>query len=399
MPIYQEYLYVIGGFQGLLLAFLLIFSVRISIASRLLGVWCLFLALRFLSNFITQNGEINSFTGFLGWNFFLPASYGALMFLYCRHALVDGPLTWRDLLHFTPFVLCYLLNLDFLFASPEMKLQLTLARVAPPLNVQVAHFILFFQAFVYLGMSVHLIWRYQKQASRTLSSYNPDIFSWLWKLLALDGVIWLLKFAGLPYGYQFPFFFIGDILIFFMIYSIALAQWRNPRLFTIEQFSKEQQAIDSNRATSDANAAGELGDEPAAKTDNSKNIEVQSQEQKGALDPQIRSQLLEHVQKHMHQRQSYLDSQLTLTRLADSVGISGHHLSEVLNQHDGKNFYRFVNEYRIEHVCQQLKTNPSIKILDLAISSGFSSKSTFNAVFKQLTGRTPSQYRKQLTVS
>ena len=399
MPIYQEYLYVIGGFQGLLLAFLLIFSIRISIASRLLGVWCLFLALRFLAKFITQSGEVNSFTGFLGWNLFLPASYGALMFLYCRHALVDGPLRWRDLLHFTPFVLCYLLNLDILFESPEMKLQLALGRVAVPLNVQVAQIILFLQAFVYLGMSVHLIWRYQKQASRTLSSYNPDIFSWLWKLLALDGIIWSLKFAGLPYGYLFPFFFIADILIFVLIYSIALAQWRNPRLFTIEQFSREQQAIDSNRATSAANAAGEFGDKPTTKTDNSKNVEVQSQEQKGALDPQIRSQLLEHVQKHMQQQQSYLDSQLTLTRLADSVGISGHHLSEVLNQHDGKNFYRFVNEYRIDHVCQQLKTNPSLKILDLAMSSGFSSKSTFNAVFKQLTGRTPSQYRKQLTVS
>jgi len=122
MPIYQEYLYVIGGFQGLLLALLLIFSVRIDIASRLLGVWCLFLALRFLANFIAQSGELNSFTDFLGWNLFLPASYVALMFLYCRHALVDGPLRWRDLLHFTPFVLCYLLNLDILFASPEMKL-------------------------------------------------------------------------------------------------------------------------------------------------------------------------------------------------------------------------------------------------------------------------------------
>jgi len=84
--------------------------------------------------------------------------------------------------------------------------------------------------------------------------------------MALSG---LMKLVGLPYGHLFPFFFIGDILIFVLIYSIALAQWRNPRSFKIEQFSREQQAIDSNRATSAANAAGELGDEPTAKTDNS----------------------------------------------------------------------------------------------------------------------------------
>jgi len=82
--------------------------------------------------------------------------------------------------------------------------------------------------------------------------------------------------------------------------------------------------------------------------------------------------------------------------LAETVGISTHHLSEVLNQHEGKNFYQFVNEYRINYVCEQLKMDKNIKILDLAMSAGFSSKSTFNAVFKQFTQHTPSQYRQQL---
>ena len=45
-----------------------------------------------------------------------------------------------------------------------------------------------------------------------------------------------------------------------------------------------------------------------------------------------------------------MDNQLTLTRLAEAVGVSTHHLSEVLNQQDGKNFYLFVNEYRVKFV-------------------------------------------------
>jgi len=98
----------------------------------------------------------------------------------------------------------------------------------------------------------------------------------------------------------------------------------------------------------------------------------------------------------MQEHKSYLDNQLTLTSLAEIVGISTHHLSEVLNQHEGKNFYQFVNKYRIDFVCEQLKSDTEIKILDLAMSAGFSSKSTFNAVFKQFVKLTPSQYRQQL---
>lgn len=390
MPIYQQYLYVIGSFQGILLASLLLFSVRISIASRILGVWCLFLALSLMANFITMSGEINLFTGLIGWHFFLPASYGALLFLYCRYALVDSSLKWQDLLHFIPFALCYLLNLDILLASPSEKLHFVISHQQPPLNVQIAQSILFIQAFVYLALSANLVWRRQRQASQTLSSYNPAVFTWLWSLLSLDCVIWTLKFMGVAFDHSFAFFFVGDILITVLIYSIGLAQWRNPRLFTIELFSKEQNAFNHGKAhqpdsaLGEANLKSDLSDEPKAQT------------QRGALDPEVRNQLLMHVQQYMNQHQSYLDNQLTLTRLADAVGVSGHHLSEVLNQHDGKNFYRFVNEYRINHVCEKLKDNPSLKILDLAMSSGFSSKSTFNAVFKQITKHTPSQYRSQL---
>ena len=100
----------------------------------------------------------------------------------------------------------------------------------------------------------------------------------------------------------------------------------------------------------------------------------------------------------MQEQQTFLDNQLTLTRLAEIVGISTHHLSEVLNQHDGKNFYQFVNEYRINYICEKMKHDNEIKILDLAMSAGFSSRSTFNAVFKQFVKLTPSQYRKQLAI-
>ena len=62
-----------------------------------------------------------------------------------------------------------------------------------------------------------------------------------------------------------------------------------------------------------------------------------------------------------------------------------------------KNFNRFINEYRVSEVCLQLEQGSDRKLIDLAMDAGFSSKSSFNATFKKLTGQTPSQYKRQLT--
>ena len=144
------------------------------------------------------------------------------------------------------------------------------------------------------------------------------------------------------------------------------------RLFTISELSKTQDGTVSKQFE---------------KTETSPN---------GELDPAIRAQLFETLKNKFESQALYLDHKLTLTRLAAATGLSKHHLSEVLNRHAEKNFYEFVNAYRVEFVCKRLTDNMNQKILDIAFEAGFSSKSTFNAIFKQFTGQTPTQYRKRL---
>ena len=54
-------------------------------------------------------------------------------------------------------------------------------------------------------------------------------------------------------------------------------------------------------------------------------------------------------------------------------------------------------EQRVQYLKQQLETGTeaSLKLLDLAFDSGFSSKSTLNNVFKREVGMTPSQFLKK----
>jgi AraC-like DNA-binding protein len=382
MPILQQYLFVIGSFQGLLMAALLVMGSQVTNASRILGLWCLFLSLSFLGYFIFMDGEVNIFSCLIGWSMFLPASYGAFLYLYCRHAIIERPLQLKDLWHFSPLLICYLLNYEILFASPEDKLNMFLTHPPEPITLVISEFILFLQAFIYIGFSAVLIRKYQIKARKTLSNFNPDIFQWLWKLLILDAVIWSLKGASSIVGFNFTLSTMGDILIIVLIYSIAMAQWRNPRLFKIDQIEdKPNPKLNNQDNTVETD---EIRTSPStAKSD-------------GALDESTRNNLLSLVRQKMQDSSLFMDNQLTLARLAEAVGVSTHHLSEVLNQQDGKNFYRFVNEYRVNFVCTRLKEDPSIKILELALLSGFSSKSTFNAVFKQLTDQTPTQFRDEL---
>ena len=389
MSTLMQYLHVIGAFQGLLLAGLLIFGSQISTSNRILGIWCLFLGLSFLGPFIYLNGELNVFSPLIGLHMFLPASYGAFLYLYCRHAIINCPFALKDLWYFLPFLICYMLNIELYLSSPEVKLDVIMHGTEDVTLISIATLIMALQAFFYLGLSIVMVRRYQVQAEKTLSNFNPDMFTWLWKILIFDFVIWTLKSMFLVTEYQYIFFALGDAFIIVFICSIALAQWRNPLLFKIAQLK-----MDAANADNTDPAENTLKDKMTSiKAKKSTTIAINTS---GALDLDIRSNLLKVVRQHMEEHESYLDNQLTLTSLAETVGISTHHLSEVLNQHEGTNFYQFVNKYRIDFVCEQLKSDTEIKILDLAMSAGFSSKSTFNAVFKQFVKLTPSQYRQQL---
>lgn len=98
----------------------------------------------------------------------------------------------------------------------------------------------------------------------------------------------------------------------------------------------------------------------------------------------------------MEEDRLFEDVELTLESLAGRLDISGGYLSQIIKDKEQKTFFHFVNHYRVEAVkAKLLDANfQKYSILGIAMDSGFSSKSTFNAVFKKFTGQTPSAFRK-----
>nr|WP_199043637.1 helix-turn-helix domain-containing protein [Dyella sp. ASV24] len=97
----------------------------------------------------------------------------------------------------------------------------------------------------------------------------------------------------------------------------------------------------------------------------------------------------------MEREQLYSDSRLDLQSLSQRGGWPPNYISQALNQGRGQNFFEFVNGYRVAAAERHL-ADPSDErsILEIALACGFGSKSTFNAVFKRLTGSTPREYRR-----
>lgn len=95
----------------------------------------------------------------------------------------------------------------------------------------------------------------------------------------------------------------------------------------------------------------------------------------------------------------YLNPELTLASLANSLDIHPNRLSKIINDGIGKSFSDFINEYRTKAVVARLK-NPKynhITLLGISFECGFNSKTTFNRVFKEMMGLTPFEYKKSLS--
>jgi AraC-like DNA-binding protein len=89
----------------------------------------------------------------------------------------------------------------------------------------------------------------------------------------------------------------------------------------------------------------------------------------------------------------YQEPTYSRSDLARECGVSEMVISRIINLHFQKSFPQMMNEYRVADARQLLKeTNANIKTV--AEDVGFNSLPSFNRVFKDIEGMTPSEYRK-----
>ena len=135
---------------------------------------------------------------------------------------------------------------------------------------------------------------------------------------------------------------------------------------------------------------------PEFDTPGTNNIEKgKTSYQKSGLKREEADELAQNLIDIMKNEKLYIDSELNLLTLAQKLGTSTHKLSQVFTENLGRNFFDFVNEFRIEEVKQQLLApeKSNYKIMAIARDCGFNSRSSFYSIFKKSTSLTPSEYR------
>ncbi|MGJ1434271.1 helix-turn-helix domain-containing protein [Sphingobacterium spiritivorum] len=94
------------------------------------------------------------------------------------------------------------------------------------------------------------------------------------------------------------------------------------------------------------------------------------------------------------EEQSYfINKEISLSSVAARLHTNTNYLSYIVNTYRGKDFSHYINEYRVRHIIQRLQDEPKLrhcKLSHIADLAGFSSHSKFSAVFKAVTGISPS---------
>jgi AraC-like DNA-binding protein len=223
------------------------------------------------------------------------------------------------------------------------------------------------QTFAYLLACLWQLRRYVVGLELRHSALEQRNLRWLRWLLAVNALLWVVWVAAI--GSDSAAILAVDAIGFpLSIYLLGYLALRQPRLF-----------LDPPTAESPAG----------------------TRYARSSLTSSRAEELLQRLEGLMAEEKPWLENDLTLSQLAERLGVTPHHLSQVLNERVGKTFFDFINEQRINEVqrCLADSAYRQQSVLDIALASGFNSKAAFNATFKRYTGMTPSEYRRRAALS
>jgi len=106
---------------------------------------------------------------------------------------------------------------------------------------------------------------------------------------------------------------------------------------------------------------------------------------------------VQRIHSFFQEQHLYRQSQLTLKKAANQLDVPPRRVSELINTYHGVDFRRYVNTFRVEEVIRRVEQGEAAEktLLGIALESGFGSKSSFNKIFKEITGKTPTHFFKK----
>lgn len=291
---------------------------------------------------------------------------GPLLFMFERFSTQKNrTFQWLDLLHLLPFLLAVVYIWDFYLLPGDAKIAYYNS-FYENYNIEPDYFYFLFMLsqLIYGIITLRNFHQYFKQVGFEYS--NELIYRDRWVIFMLSGFVFYWAFTFLYHILliaNFDFFFPYDYLTYTFL-----------TLFI--------QAFGFSAVTSDHS----FFVTPISST-NARQVQKQDDD----LEEEAQQ-----ILSFMEEKKPYLNPELRISDLSRLLDIPSHRLSAIINGSFHKNFFEFVNDYRVEEVKSKLP-DPAYShytIDAIARECGFNSSASFYRVFKQSTGVTPSEYLK-----
>jgi AraC-like DNA-binding protein len=385
-----DLLMLFSAFQGVLL---LIAIPTIQDYNRLANRWLVvslaFTALVILIHVVTAYRDIAQiYTKMLFVPEFVQFIYAPLFYFYIRKLLFKStglPPSWW--LHFIPAIIQFFVYFPF-FLMDKKILQLKI--VNEDADLKWVSIILASVAWVintwYWFICRHAISTYRKQYPMQASTeQNIQYLSTVLGIQAICLIFWLFTgivlLTGSVFDTDVSFLTSQSISVIWLAFStipyfLGYFAIHQPEIFKI---SPETVSF-----------FGEKETQPPRQ----KEPEAQSEVLHETLPSENLEPYREKIDTFMQKHKPYTNAGLTLTELAGKLKMSPHLLSKAINELYDKNFFDFINEYRIEEFKLRFEDpkNKHYTMLAIAFEVGFNSKTAFNRAFKKMTQQSPRQY-------
>jgi AraC-like DNA-binding protein len=342
------------------------------VADRIMAAWLFLIAIEMV--FAIVNQSIIPLYEYV----FIPFTYGPLLYLYIKFQTVENiQFKWSYILHFLPFLVVFISAIVFR-GKQVMQLD-NFWDTDPFLSFRLIYGLSFFISITtYSAIAFILINRHQRNI-RNLVSYTSERITLGW-LLVISLSFYLTYVAVFIFGVYVIFAkdqtydptLPSHFGLTFFAFAFSFYGFKQPGIFN--EILTESKHLRKENLTEE---------------------DVDPKYEKSGLKNKDARQYLDQLIKYMEEKKPYLDVDLSIHDVSDELEIPRHYLTQVINGMLGKNFYTFINEYRIEEIKKLLtdKAYSKYTLTSIAFEAGFNSKSSFNSVFKTATGMTPSQFK------
>ena len=387
----MQVILIIGAAQALFFSILLINKKKRKLHDKILALWLGVLALH-LSFAYWIFLKRPTYLSYAGYDAGIIVLYYSLMYLYARSIISRHERLERKwVIHLLPCLLVYTVSFPFIRLNEFEKSSVLHQNLSPLTLVSLLLAIAF--SIAYLIAVFRLISRHDINIKKAYS-YDDNInLIWLKNLAMVLTGIWVFFLIAVIYVYFLRFTssessvqlysnldFIAYCLFTLFIYLLGYFGYRQGNIF-------------SHQPRLVGEKTGETVGQTIPKKTGNTQEEVKNENQD--------KRFIRILDEYMKNEKPYLNSTLSLYQLARQLNVSSHYLSHILNNRVRKNFYEFVNHYRIDEVKRRIVSDQNSKytMLAIALDCGFNSKATFNRTFKNYTGYTPSQFQQEFTQS